>query len=417
MAEPGSCWAFRKKGDFNLVNQESIPAFQAQTIIRRLTSILVKRLSQTPVVALLGSRQVGKTTLARGLDAGKPCHYLDLERPSDIAKLADPELYLGRFADHLVILDEVQRFPGLFPVLRSLIDERRRAGERSAQFLILGSASPELLQQSSETLAGRISYLELDPLNLTELEPGDDVRDRHWFRGGYPDSYLAADDAAAHQWCEDFITSYVERHLPQLGITAAPLLLRRLCTMLAHQQGATLNLSKMAGSLGIDGKTARRYLDLLEGLYLVRSVPAWSRNAGKRLVKAPKVYWRDSGLLHALAGLLDLEQVLGHPLCGHSWEGYCIEQIVTRLPKGTTFSHYRTHAGAEVDLVLENQSGVTVAVEIKRTLSPKLSPGFVESMKTLEATKGYYIIPQGVTFPLSESVTAISLADFLAQHL
>ena len=209
----------------------------------------------------------------------------------------------------------------------------------------------------------------------------------------------------------------VERHLPQLGITAAPLLLRRLCTMLAHQQGATLNLSKMADSLGIDGKTARRYLDLLEGLYLVRSVPAWSRNAGKRLVKAPKVYWRDSGLLHALAGLLDLEQVLGHPLCGHSWEGYGIEQIVTRLPKGTTFSHYRTHAGAEVDLVMENQSGVTVAVEIKRTLSPKLSPGFVESMKTLEATKGYYIIPQGVTFPLSESVTAISLADFLAQHL
>lgn len=385
-------------------------------INRQLASILLKRLSQSPVVALLGSRQVGKTTLARGLDAGKPCHYLDLERPSDIAKLADPELYLGRFADHLVILDEVQRFPGLFPVLRSLIDERRRAGERSAQFLILGSASPELLQQSSETLAGRISYLELDPLNLTELEPGDGVMDRHWFRGGYPDSYLAANDGVAHQWCEDFITSYVERQLPQLGITAAPLLLRRLCTMMAHQQGAPLNLSKMAGSLGIDGKTARHYLDLLEGLYLVRSIPAWSRNAGKRLVKAPKVYWRDAGLLHALAGLLDLEQVLGHPLCGHSWEGYCIEQIVTRLPKGTTFSHYRTHAGAEVDLVLKYPSGESAALEIKRTLSPKRSPGFVESMKTLQATNGYYIIPQGETFPLSQSVTAISLADFLAQH-
>ena len=384
-------------------------------IKRHITPILVKRMSQTPVVALLGSRQVGKTTLARGLDVGKPSHYLDLERPSDIAKLADPELYLGRFADHLVILDEVQRLPGLFPVLRSLIDERRRAGERSAQFLILGSASPELLQQSSETLAGRISYLELDPFNLTELAPGDDVMDRHWFRGGYPDSYLAADDAAAIQWCEDFITSYVERHLPQLGITAAPLLLRRLCSMLAHQQGATLNLSKMAGSLGIDGKTARHYLDLLEGLYLVRSIPAWSRNAGKRLVKAPKVYWRDAGLLHALAGLHDLEQVLGHPLCGHSWEGYCIEQIVTRLPKGTTASHYRTHAGAEVDLVLENPSGETVALEIKRTLSPKLTPGFLESMNTLQATKGYYIIPQGETFPLSESVTAISLSDYLAR--
>jgi uncharacterized protein len=384
-------------------------------IERGLTPILVKRLSQTPVVALLGSRQVGKTTLARSLDAGKPNHYLDLERPSDIAKLADPELYLGRFTDHLVILDEVQRFPGLFPVLRSLIDERRRAGERSAQFLILGSASPELLQQSSETLAGRISYLELDPLNLTELPPDDDVMDRHWFRGGYPDSYLATDDASAIQWCEDFITSYVERHLPQLGITAAPLLLRRLCSMLSHQQGATLNLSKMAGSLGIDGKTARHYLDLLEGLYLVRSIPAWSSNAGKRLVKAPKVYWRDTGLLHALAGLHDLEQVLGHPLCGHSWEGYCIEQIVTRLAKGTTYSHYRTHAGAEVDLVLESPSGETLALEIKRTLSPKLTPGFLESMKTLKATKGYFIVPQGETFPLSESVTAISLSDYLAR--
>lgn len=239
--------------------------------------------------------------------------------------------------------------------------------------------------------------------------------DRHWFRGGYPDSYLAADDAAAIQWCEDFITSYVERHLPQLGITAAPLLLRRLCSLLAHQQGATLNLSKMAGSLGIDGKTARHYLDLLEGLYLVRSIPAWSRNTGKRLVKAPKVYWRDAGLLHALAGLHNLEQVLGHPLCGHSWEGYCIEQIVTRLPKGATSSHYRTHAGAEVDLVLENPSGETVALEIKRTLSPKLTPGFLESMKTLQATKGYFIIPQGETFPLSESVTSISLSDYLAR--
>lgn len=401
---------------FLLVIRESIPYFLDQMIARHLATVLVKRLSQSPVVALLGSRQVGKTTLARGLDAGKASHYLDLERPSDIAKLADPELYLGKFANHLVILDEIQRCPGLFPVLRSLIDERRRAGEKSAQFLILGSASPELLQQSSETLAGRISYLELNPLNLTELKPGVDVMDRHWFRGGYPDSYLAADDAVAHQWCDDFITSYVERHLPQLGITASPLLLRRLCSMLAHQQGATLNLSKLAGSLGIDGKTARHYLDLLEGLYLVRGIPAWSRNAGKRLVKSPKVYWRDSGVLHALASLHDFEQVLGHPLCGYSWEGYCIEQIVTRLPKATTASHYRTHAGAEIDLVLESPSGETVALEIKRTLSPKLSPGLIESMKTLQATTGYYIMPQGETFPLSESVTAISLSDFLARH-
>ena len=241
--------------------------------------------------------------------------------------------------------------------------------------------------------------------------------DRHWFRGGYPDSYLAADDAAAIPWCQDFITSHVERHLPQLGITAAPLLLRRLCSMLAHQQGAAFNLSKMAGSLGIDGKTARHYMDLLEGLYLLRSIPAWNRNAGKRLVKAPKVYWRDAGLLHTLTGFQNLEQVLGHPLCGHSWEGYCIQQIVTRLPQGTTSSHYRTHAGAEVDLVLENPSGETAALEIRRTLAPKLTLGFVESIKTLQATKGYIIIPQGETFPLSESVTAINLSAYLAQDL
>jgi predicted AAA+ superfamily ATPase len=384
-------------------------------IKRALAAVLRTRVLQTPVVALLGSRQVGKTTLARSLEIGKPIQYLDLERPSDIAKLADPELYLGKFADHLVILDEIQRLPDLFPVLRSLVDERRRAGEAFGQFLILGSASPELLRQSSETLTGRISYLELYPFNLTELKSRDEEMDRLWFRGGYPDSFLATDDSASRQWCEDFISSYVERYLPQLGINAAPLLLRRLCSMVAHQQGATLNLSRMAGSLGIDGKTVRHYLDLLEGLYLVRSIPAWSRNAGKRLVKSPKVYWRDSGLLHSLTGIDDLEHLLGNPLCGHSWEGYCLEQIIPLLPKGTNFSHYRTQAGAEIDLVLESSSGEVIAIEIKRTLSPKLSPAFLESAKTLQATRGYFLTPGGDSYLLSESVTAISLPEFLSQ--
>ncbi len=382
-------------------------------ITRKLESTLRNRILQTPIVALLGSRQVGKTTLAQRINIDKPTHYLDLERPSDIAKLADPELYLTKFSNHFVILDEIQRLPNLFPVLRSLVDERRRAGEKAVQFLILGSASPELLQQSSETLAGRISYLELHPLNLIELGNEAKVMEQHWFRGGYPDSYLAPDDTASIQWCEDFVTSYVERYLPQLGITATPLLLRRFCSMLTHQQGTTLNLSKIAGSLGIDGKTARHYLDLLEGLYLVRSVPAWSRNAGKRLVKSPKVYWRDTGLLHTIAGLQNLEQVLGHPICGHSWEGYCLEQILTRLPKTHDFSHYRTHAGAEVDLVVETPTGEIHAIEIKRTLSPKLSSGFIESMKTLQATRGYFLTPEGKSFPLSETVTAISLPEFL----
>ena len=386
-------------------------------IPRHLTETLLTRLGQSPVVALLGSRQVGKTTLARGLDVGKPAHYLDLERPSDVAKLADPELYLARFAGRLVILDEVQRAPDLFPVLRGLVDERRRAGEKTGQFLLLGSASPDLLRQSSETLAGRISYLELCPLQLLELPPSDDDSSRHWERGGYPESFLAADAESSLQWREDFITSYVERYLLQQGITATPIVLRRFCTMLAHQQGATINLSRLAGSLGIDGKTARRYLDLLEGLYLVRSLPPWSRNAGKRLVKSAKVYWRDSGILHALTGLQDLEQVLGHPLCGASWEGYCIEQILGRLPKGATASHYRTHAGAEVDLVIGNPGGEVIAVEIKRTLSPKVTPGLVESMTTLGSRKGFIIIPKAEPYPLSRSVTATGLRPFLEQLL
>ena len=382
-------------------------------IPRQLTSTLLKRLQQSPAVALLGSRQVGKTTLARELDLGKPSNYIDLERPSDLAKFADPELYLSGLGAQLVILDEVQRVPDLFPVLRSLIDERRRAGERAWHFLLLGSASPELLQQSSETLAGRISYLELSPLQLLELPDPDKPLQAHWERGGYPDSYLAPDEDSSIQWREDFITSYVERYLPQQGITTAPILLRRFCTMLAHQQGATINLSKLAGSLGIDGKTARRYLDLLEGLYLVRSLPPWTRNAGKRLVKSPKVYWRDSGILHTLAGLHNLEQVLGHPICGASWEGYCIEQILGSLPKGTTASHYRTHAGAEVDLAIEKADGEILAVEIKRTLSPKLTPGLVGSMETLKADRGVIVIPEGESYPLSKTVTATGLLSFL----
>jgi len=386
-------------------------------ISRHLKHTLIQRLEQTPAVALLGSRQVGKTTLARELEIGKTIHYLDLERPSDLAKLADPELYLSGFANQLVILDEVQRLPELFPVLRSLIDERRRAGERTCQFLLLGSASPDLLQQISESLAGRISYLELPPIQLMELPQPEHVMPVHWERGGYPDSYLAANTENSIQWREDFITSYVERYLPQQGIAATPVILRRFCSMLAHQQGAALNLSKLAGSLGIDGKTARRYLDLLEGLYLVRSLSPWTRNAGKRLVRSAKVYWRDSGILHTLAGLSNLEKVLGHPLCGASWEGYCIEQILSRLSKGSVASHYRTHAGAEVDLVIEQADGQILAVEIKRTLSPKVTPGLAESMNTLKADRGFIVIPRGESYPLSERVAASGLTAFLDQIL
>jgi len=382
---------------------------------RKLESTLRKRLKTTSAVALLGSRQVGKTTLAKGLKLDKPTHYLDLERPSDIARLADPELYLSQFSDHLVILDEIQQLPELFPVLRSLIDERRLAGEPTAQFLLLGSASPELLQKSAETLAGRISYLELSPLKLAELENPAASINRHWFCGGYPNAYVVESNPDAQQWCSDFITSYVERYLPILGVAASPLLLRRLCTMLAHQQGSTLNLSSLSNSLGIDGKTTRHYIELLEGLYLLRSVPAYTTNAKKRLIKAPKVYWRDSGILHTLVGLTDIEQVLGHPICGHSWEGYCIEQIINHLPPNVSYFHYRTQAGAELDLVLQDVNGAITTIAIKRTLTPKISRGYTESFNTLNATSGYFIMPQGKSFPMTRQTTAINLFDFISK--
>ncbi len=366
-------------------------------------------------MALLGSRQVGKTTLARSLQLQKPIHYMDLERPSDLAKLEDPELYLSRFPGHLIILDEIQRLPTLFPLLRSLIDARRHAGEPNAQFLLLGSASRDLLQASSESLAGRISYLELPPFLLPELDRLPSTVERHWHRGGYPGSYLAPNDETSLQWRSDFLSTYTEAYLPQQGVQSSPQQLRRLCSMLAHQQGATLNLSRLGASLALDGKTVRHYIDLLEGLFLLRTLPPWGRNAGKRLVQSPKLYWRDSGLLHALAGLPTLEHVMGHPLCGHSWEGYCIEQILALLPTDTRASHYRTHAGAEVDLVLEAPSGEVTCIEIKRTVSPKLSPGFNESFRTIAATRGFIVTPSGGSFPLSEKVEAISLADFITR--
>lgn len=382
-------------------------------IRRELYNVLVDRLQTVPVVALLGSRQVGKTTLARSLQLEKPVVYLDAERPSDRAKLADPELYLGEFRDHLVIIDEVQNLPELFPVLRALVDERKRMGERHGHFLLLGSASPELLRQGSETLAGRISYLELPPLQLIEIADDRSHQEKLWVRGGYPDSFLASNDATSEQWRRDFITSYIERYLPHLGVSASSTQIRRLCSMVAHLQASTVNNAQLGNALSLDGKTVRTYLDLLEGLYLIRRIPAWSKNVGKRLVKAAKVQWRDSGLLHSLLDLQTLDAVLGHPICGHSWEAFCIEQIIASMPSGARASYYRTHAGAEIDLVLEMPNGTVHAIEIKRTLSPRLTVSFVESMSTVGANKGTIVLPSGARFPLSADVSAMSLPEFV----
>lgn len=386
-----------------------------QMIKRSLKDILHKRIDTVPVVALLGSRQVGKTTMAKGLKLRKKNRYLDLELPSDRAKLNDPELYLSSCENELVILDEVQTMPELFPVLRSLVDQRRQKGEKAGHFLLLGSASPELLQKSSETLAGRISYLELNPLNLKEIKNKENEINQLWLRGGYPDSFLAEDLSISIQWRNDFVTSYVERFIPNLGLTkSTPIELRRLCSMLAYQHGGILNYASLSRSLGIDAKTVRKYIELLEGLYLTRTLHPWAKNIGKRLVKAPKFFWRDTGILHALTNLKSVEDVLGNPLCGASWEGFCLEQIVTSLPDHAKSFHYRTHAGAELDLIIELPGKDIIAVEIKRSLSPKVTPAMMESFETTAATRGFIVTPKGEGFPMNKYFTALPISEFIS---
>jgi|TARA_B110000003_G_C16605546_1_gene517357 predicted AAA+ superfamily ATPase len=386
-----------------------------QMIKRSLKDILHKRIDTVPVVALLGSRQVGKTTMAKGLKLRKKNRYLDLELPSDRAKLNDPELYLSSCENELVILDEVQTMPELFPVLRSLVDQRRQKGEKAGHFLLLGSASPELLQKSSETLAGRISYLELNPLNLKEIKNKENEINQLWLRGGYPDSFLAEDLSISIQWRNDFFTSYVERFIPNLGLTkSTPIELRRLCSMLAYQHGGILNYASLSRSLGIDAKTVRKYIELLEGLYLTRTLHPWAKNMGKRLVKAPKFFWRDTGILHALTNLKSVEDVLGNPLCGASWEGFCIEQIINSLPEHAKSFHYRTHAGAELDLIIELPGKDIIAVEIKRSLSPKVTPAMMESFETTEAKRGFIVTPKGEGFPMNKYFTALPISEFIS---
>ena len=374
-------------------------------------------LTRFPAVAVLGPRQVGKTTLARRIveELGAAAVYLDLELPSHRAKLSDPELYFSSQEDRLVVLDEIQRVPGLFEVLRGVIDERRRQGRRHRQFLLLGSASIDLLQQSSETLAGRIAYSELTPLLAAEVatkKRGD--RDRLWLRGGFPDSFLAADEAASVEWREEFIGTYLERDIPLLGPRIPAETLRRFWTMLAHEQGTLLNAASVAGAIGVSGQTVGRYLDLMVDLLLVRRLPPWSKNAGKRLVRSPKVYVRDSGLVHALLGLRDLDAVLGHPVTGGSWEGFVIENLLAAAPSGTSACFYRTAVGAEIDLVLDLPPKERWAIEIKRSSAPVLSKGFYLGCGDIKATRRMVVHAGEDTFGLGDGVEAVSLPGALA---
>jgi predicted AAA+ superfamily ATPase len=376
-------------------------------IERRIAAQLIERLDTTPAVALLGPRQVGKTTLARAIGEQRASLYLDLESDADRARMADPELYLAGHEDKLVILDEVHRLPGLFQILRGLIDEGRRKGRRAGRFLLLGSASLDLLRQSGESLAGRISYLEMGPIDGLEV-PAEDLSSL-WNRGGFPDSFLAADDRLSQRWRQDFVRTYLERDVPMLGPRIAAETLRRFWTMLAHHQSGLLNAAEFARSLGVDGKTVAAYLDLLVDLLLVRRLEPWHANAGKRLVKSPRVYVRDSGLVHTLLGLTTLEDVLGHPVAGASWEGFVLETLIAAAPEGTQANFYRTAAGAEIDLLLTLPGGALWAIEVKRSLAPTLERGFHQACADLNPQQRIVIYPGAASYPLRKGIEVMPL--------
>ena len=367
------------------------------------------RLTQFPAVALLGPRQVGKTTLAHELARIQTTVYLDLELSSDRNKLDDPVMFLSRHEDKLVVIDEIHRIPELFQALRSLIDDGRRRGLSTNRFLLLGSASIDLLKQSGESLAGRVAYIELEPFNI--LEVGESDGERLWSRGGFPDSFLASDDNASVIWRNSFLRTYLERDIPQLGPRIPGETLRRFWTMLAHLQGGTLNAAELARSLGVDPTTIVRYLDLLVDLLLVRRLLPFHANIGKRLVKAPRLYIRDSGITHSMLGIRNLDALLGHPVSGGSWEGFVIENLISLAPDNTTPYFYRTANGAEVDLVLDMSNGERWAIEIKRSSSPTLERGFYVASGDLKPTRSFIVYPGRETYTKGEDTQVIGLTD------
>ena len=373
---------------------------------------VLSRLAMFPAVLLLGPRQVGKTTLAEAIAADRDSVYLDLENPRDRGKLADPNQYLAANEGRLVVLDEVHRTPELFQVLRGVIDRGRRKGLRAGRFLMLGSASMELMKQSGESLAGRVAYVDLAPVNALEANATDVAR--LWVRGGFPDSFLGESDEHSVLWRANFIQSYLQRDIPELGPRIPAETLRRFWTMLAHGQGGVLNAAQPARRLGVDGKTVARYLDLMVDLLLVRRLPACHANVNKRLVKSPKVYVRDSGVLHALLGIADREALFGHPILGASWEGFVIDNIASVMQEGTLMSFYRTSAGAELDLILEFPGlSEKWAIEIKSSSTPKPTRGFYHALEDVAPDKTFVVYAGDERYPLSEGIDALGLSEVM----
>jgi predicted AAA+ superfamily ATPase len=382
-------------------------------ILRQAETVVRHKLLQTPAVVLLGPRQVGKTTLARQIAGNWPggAVYLDLERPADRLRLEDADAYLRAQQGKLVIMDEIHRAPGVFEVLRGIIDDNRQEGLRSGQFLLLGSAALDLMRQSSETLAGRVAYLDIAPLNIFEAEPAGIKDTELWLRGGFPDSLLADDDTQSLDWRRDFIRSYLERDVPMFAPRLPPETIGRLWTMVAHQQGGMLNQARIAGALGVANPTIDRYIDLLVDLQLVRRLRPWSGNIGKRLVKSPKVYVRDSGVLHGLLELETLNELLGHPVCGLSFEGHCIENLIQAAGSRRVPYFYRTQAGAEIDLLFEKGGLPEIAIEIKRSTAPSPERGFALACDDLKIEQRYVVYPGTERIPLRHGAQAIGLQE------
>lgn len=382
-------------------------------ISRRLLPQIERSLGDFPAVALLGPRQAGKTTLARIVASARPDSvHLDLERPSDLAKLSDPELFLSRHAGQFIVLDEIQRQPELFAVLRALIDAQRTPG----RFLLLGSASPQLLRQASESLAGRICFHELAPFDVSEINPSHRQLQDFWLRGGYPLSWLAQSDASSFAWRESFISTHLERDIPAFGIRIPGTTLHRFWQMLAHLHGQLWNASRLAAGFGVSAPTVQHYLDILEATYMLRRLPPLQANLGKRLVKSPKVYLRDSGILHALLGIENLNDLAGHPIVGASWEGWVLEQIAQLIGAQWQLSFYRTASGAEMDVVA-TRGGRKIGFEIKFSSAPALSKGFWSALNDLQLDQAYVVAPVESGYPLApnvEVVAATELANVLA---
>lgn len=381
---------------------------------RDIYADIIESLGFFPVVAIIGPRQVGKTTLAKQIISGygKKVIYLDLERQSDFFKLNDAELFFTQNSDKLIVVDEVQLRKDLFPLIRALVDNNRDSG----QFLLLGSASPDLIQQSSETLAGRIAYHQLHPFNLNEI-PGDISLNDLWIKGGFPGVLFAKNPVLAHRWMHNFINTYLNRDLLQLGLNASPRVIRNLWTMMAHLNGQLFNATTLANSLGVTIPTIKRYVDFLEEAFLLRSLQPYSWNISKRIVKTPRIYLTDTGILHHLTGIRDLESLSGNPLIGNSWESFVVNQIMSVKEEQLGCFFYRTHHGAETDLVFTKGMKVVASAEIKYSNAPNLTKGNFLAFDDLKSPINYIITPSSDDFLLKENVRICSVHVFLNNYL